>query len=261
MTRSDHEAPSASRQSSLSASLSAKQTASRQTRTLHRSFPSSRMLLPLFVAAACASSPSGQTSAGTVAPATTAGGTPATPAGGTGDTTGGALVLAGYGTLRQDDIAIKLQLPDVLVKLTPLDESVIRTLSPDSYRALRELVESRRTAITRLASQHGLQRGSVWYVSFYGLAPEARFSPLELTINSVGRDFRPVEVMPLTSGFGSQRLQPRETQSALYLFDDALDVNQPLTVSLGGQQSATWAATLRTIERERVLIRSRAAQR
>ena len=62
---------------------------------------------------------------------------------------------------------------------------------------------------------------------------------------------------PLSTGFGSQRLQPRETQSALYLFDDALDVNQPLTVSLSGQESTSWATTLRTIERERALIRSR----
>ena len=210
------------------------------------------------VLAACASSPSGQT--GSTVPATTAAGTPAASAGGTGDTTGGALVLAGFGTLRQDDIAIKLQLSDVLVKLTPLDESVIRTLSPDSYRALRELAESRRPAIARLASQHGLVHGSVWYVSFYGLAPEARFSPLELTVGSMGRDFRPAEVIPLSSGFGSQRLQPRETQSALYLFDDALDVNQPLTVSLSGQESSSWATTLRTIERERALIRSRMTQ-
>jgi hypothetical protein len=205
----------------------------------------------LVLASGCASSP-GQPSVGAV------GASPAVPA--SADTTGGALVTAGFGTLRQDDIAIKLQLADVLAKLTPLEESVIRTLSPDSYRALRELVESRRTAITRLATQHGLQRGSVWYVSFYGLAPEARFSPLELTLSSAGRDFRPVEVIPLTSGFGSQRLQPRETQSALYLFDDAVDVNQPLTVSLAGQQNTTWATTLRMIERERVLIRSRAAQ-
>jgi hypothetical protein len=187
-------------------------------------------------------------------------GTPATPAVVAADTNGGGLVPAGFGTLRQDDVAIKLQLSDVLVKLTPLDESVIRTLSPDSYRALRELAESRRAAITRLASQHGLLRGSVWYVSFYGLAPEARFSPLELTVSSAGRDFRPVEVLPLSSGFGSQRLQPRETQSALYLFDDALDVNQPLIVSLSNTQNASWTAALRVIERERVLIRSRASQ-
>ena len=176
------------------------------------------------------------------------------------DTSANALLPAGLGTLRQDDIAIKLQLPDVLVKMIPLDESVIRTLSPDSYRALRELAESRRAAITRLTSQHGFLRGDVWYVSFFGLAPEARFSPLELTVTSVGRDLRPAEVIPLTGGFGSQRLQPRETQSALYLFDDALDTNQPLVVSLGGQQNTAWTAILRTIERERALIRSRAAK-
>ena len=69
---------------------------------------------------------------------------------------------------------MSLQLPDVLVKLIPMDEAVIRTLSADSYRALRELVESRRPAITRLAQQRGLQRTDVWYVAFYGLAPDAR---------------------------------------------------------------------------------------
>ena len=74
---------------------------------------------------------------------------PATPAVAAADTNGTGLVPAGFGTLRQDAIAIPLQLPGVLVKLTPLDESVIRTLSPDSYRALRELAESRRPAITR----------------------------------------------------------------------------------------------------------------
>jgi len=218
-----------------------------------------RLLSGSLVLLACAAqTPRGETvpAAGPVAVA----GTPATPASVSADTNGGALVAAGYGSLRQDDIAIKLQLSDVLVKLTPLDESVIRTLSPDSYRALRELAESRRAAIARLASQHGLVSGSVWYVSFYGLAPEARFSPLELTVSSAGRDFRPVEVIPLSSGFGSQRLQPRETQSALYLFDDAVDVNQPLTVSLSGQESSSWATTLRTIERERALIRSRMTQ-
>jgi hypothetical protein len=186
---------------------------------------------------------------------------PAAPAVATADTNGAGLVPAGYGTLRQDAIAIPLQLPGVLVKLTPLDESVIRTLSPDSYRALRELAESRRAAITRLAAQHGLLRGSLWYVSFYGLAPDARFSPLELTVTVAGHDFRPVEVLPLSNGFGEQRLQPRETQSALYLFDDALDVNQPFVVSLGSERNETWSTRLNTIERERVLIRSRAQAR
>ncbi|HEU4723480.1 MAG TPA: hypothetical protein VFS59_19150 [Gemmatimonadaceae bacterium] len=210
------------------------------------------------LAAACAAPAATNGSAPAPAAGAPASSLPAAPATTVADTSGGALVPAGLGSLRQDDIAIKLQLPDVLVKLTPLDESVIRTLSPDSYRALRELAESRRAALARLASQHGFLRGDIWYVSFFGLAPEARFSPLELTVTSAGRDFRPAEVIPLTAGFGSQRLRPRETQSALYLFDDAVDVDQPLTVSLAGQQSVSWTSILRTIERERALIRSRA---
>jgi hypothetical protein len=187
--------------------------------------------------------------------------TPATPAIAAADTNGAGLIPAGFGTLRQDDIAIKLQLSDVLVKLIPLDESVIRTLSADSYRALRELAESKRPVVARLASQHGLLRAGLWYVSFYGLAPDARFSPLELTVTSKGQDFRPIEAVPFSSGFGEQRLQPRETQSALYLFDDALDVNQPLVVTLGSERNVSWSTTLSTIERERALVRSRAARK
>ncbi|MEP6730068.1 MAG: hypothetical protein ABJE10_05500 [bacterium] len=206
-----------------------------------------------YASAGCAQQPP----ATSTKPATT----PATPAIAAADTNGAGLVPSGFGTLRQEAIAIPLQLPGVLVKLTPLDESVIRTLSPDSYRALRELAESRRPTIVRLASQHGLLRASLWYVSFYGLAPDARFSPLELTITVAGHDYRPVDVLPLSNGFGEQRLQPRETQSAIYLFDDALDVNQPLVVSLGSERNESWSARLKTIEQERALIQSRAQKR
>src|SRR5215467_2097455 len=120
------------------------------------------------------------------------------------DTVSG-LVPPGRGTLRQDDIAIKIQLPSVLVKLIPLDESVIRVLSADSYQALRQVAESRRAEVARLATLHGLREQRLWYVTFIGLAPDARFTPTDLTISSGGRDFRPLEVLPLSAGFGNQR--------------------------------------------------------
>jgi hypothetical protein len=183
---------------------------------------------------------------------------PAAPAAATADTNASGLIPAGFGSLKQESIAIRMELPDLIARLIPLDESVIRTLSPDSYRALRDQMESRRAALTRLAAQHGLQRGSVWYVEFFGLAPDARFSPEDLTVTSAGREFRPIEIVPLGSGFGSQRLQPRERQVALYLFDDAVNVNQPLTVIFGTAQSTRWGEILKDIERERAVIRSRA---
>ncbi|MDB4913017.1 MAG: hypothetical protein JWM95_661 [Gemmatimonadetes bacterium] len=176
------------------------------------------------------------------------------------DTSGQNLVPGGFGNLKLTDIAIQLQFPDVTARFTPLDESVIRTLSRDSYHSLKDLVDSKRADIVRLAAQHGLRKPSLWYGEFYGLAPDARFSPLELTISSAGRDYRAVEVIPMTPGFGEQRLTLRGRQSAIYLFEDELAVNQDLTVSLGSQRSTAWGdKILRAVEQERALIRSRAA--
>ena len=170
-----------------------------------------------------------------------------------------ALVPPGYGTLRQDDVAVRLQLAGVQVKAIPLDEGVIRLLSPDSYRALRDLQESRRGELAAIARRYGLQQYRLWYVSYFGLAPDARFSPNEFTLTNNGRDFRPLEFVPLTARFGENRLQQRETQSAIYLFDGALDVSQPLTVRVETASDAeSWTAILRRMERERALVRSRA---
>lgn len=177
-----------------------------------------------------------------------------------GDTLSGTLIPAGFGTLRQDDISIRLQIGGKQVKALPLDESVIRTLSADSYRALRGLQESVRAQITERAQRSGTQRYSLWYVSFYGIEPEARFSPRDVIITSSGRDFRPIDVLPLSAGFGSERLAQREAQQAIYLFDAAVDLTQPLIVTIEGTPSTSWGSTLRRIELERALIRSRASR-
>jgi len=81
---------------------------------------------------------------------------------------------------------------------------------------------------------------------------------MEFIVTSVGRDFRPIEVIPLTPGFGQQRLRQRDVQTALYAFDPQVDVNQPLTVTYETTRNSDWPLILSRIERERVLVRSRA---
>ncbi len=170
---------------------------------------------------------------------------------------GTELVPPGYGSLRQEDIAVRIQLPGVQVRLIPLDESVIRVLSPDSYVALRELQEGNRSAITGVATRYGVRAPSLWYASFYGLQPEARFSPMEMVIGSAGRDHRPLDFVPLSTSFG-QQIRQREVQSAIYVFEEGINVNQPLVIIVETVRSTSWSAILRVIERERALIRSRA---
>jgi hypothetical protein len=178
----------------------------------------------------------------------------------TDDTVGRASVPVGFGTLRQDDIAIRLELQGLIVRAIPLDENLIRLLTPDSYRALRELQESNKSAIAAVTRRTGGRSPDLWYVSFYGVQPDVHFSPMELIITSSGRDFRALEVLPLSSGFGEQRLKQRETQSAIYLFDESIDLDQPLTVTFQDVRDDSWESVLARVERERALVRARASR-
>lgn len=202
-------------------------------------------------AAACASGAAAPTSQAAPAPQQRV----------TADSTAATAIPAGLGTLRQDDISIVLQPEGVRVTAIPLDESVIRTLAPDSYRSLRALLESRRQEIARRASMHGARDPRVWYVLFYGLAPDARFVPTDVTVSSGGREYRPFDVVPISPGFGTQRVQPRETQKGLLLFDEGLDVSQPVVVIMGAERNSDWDSILRKVDAERAAIRARAGAR
>lgn len=178
------------------------------------------------------------------------------------DTLDPSWVPTGFGSLRQDDIALKVSPSGgVQVRAVPLDERFIRLLSPDSYRSLRGLIESKRTALVGIRDRTRLPSYSVWYVSFFALEQgETRFSPMEFVISNTGRDFRPLDMVPLTPGFGEYRLKQRETQSALLVFDGQIDLNQPITAQMESTPAITdWNQVLQLVERERALIRSRAS--
>lgn len=168
----------------------------------------------------------------------------------------------GFGTLRQDDISLRLTISNLQVRATPLDEAIIRLLSPDSYRALSELKRSKSEAIAAVARRNAVRELSLWYVSFFAVEQgETRFSPREFIITNVGRDFRPLDILPITPGFGEQRLRQNGRQDGLYVFDGQLDVQQPLTVSYETARNDSWGQMLPQIERERALVKSRAAAR
>jgi hypothetical protein len=179
-----------------------------------------------------------------------------------GDSSDANYVRAGFGSLRQDDLTVHLTLTGGLeVRAIPFEESLIRLLSPDSYNTMRLIKASRKIAVDSIMNRNRLQKVSLWYVQFYGLEQgEARFSPQDLIVRNVGRDFRAIQILGLTTGFGDNRVKQREVQSALYVFDGQLDVYQTLTIQMGNVTSSTdWDAVLRRAEQERSSVRSRSA--
>jgi hypothetical protein len=167
-------------------------------------------------------------------------------------------VPAGYGTLRRDDIAVRLATGTIEVQVLPLDEQVIRLLAPDTYRSLTELVRSRAADLTDAAARGSTQNPTLVMVTFLGVVPQARFNPEDLTITSRGRLFRPIGIVPLSPTWSSFQLDARQQAAAIYLFDPGISFAEQLTVSSQGLSSDAWSHSLRLLDQERARVRARA---
>jgi hypothetical protein len=167
-------------------------------------------------------------------------------------------VPTGYGSLRRDDIAIRFRTPQVEIQLLPLDEQVIRLLAPDTYRSLASLLRTRKAELERASANGGVTEPAIWMVTFFGVVPQARFTPDEVNITSRGRLFRPVGIVPIAPQWQSQQLEAREQAAALYVFGDGIGLFEQLTVSYQGQSNDAWARAVPVLERERARVLARA---
>lgn len=167
-----------------------------------------------------------------------------------------ALPPAGYGTLRQDEVTVELRSGPLLIKITPLDEVVIRLTAPDTYERLRALADSRSAD----ASEGAFQEPELFLVSFFSYDQNVNYTPEDLFIVQQGRQTRSLRVIGITNGFGRQQLGQQETQSAIYSFDTELDYDVPITFQYGLERSDEWAGILQRLEEERVKVRSRGNQ-
>jgi len=167
-------------------------------------------------------------------------------------------IPGGYGTLRRDDVAVRLATGTIEIQVLPLDEQVIRLLAPDTYRSLAELVRSRAAEIADAAARGGTENPTLVMVTFLGVVPQARFNPDELNVTSRGRLFRPIGIVPLSPAWSSFQLDARQQAAALYLFEPGISFAEQLTVSYQGLSSDAWSRSVRLFEQERARVKARA---
>ena len=167
-------------------------------------------------------------------------------------------VPAGFGSLRQDQVAVRITTDNLVVRALPLDERVIRLLAPDAYRALHELAQSRADDIAQAARASGRDSIVAVLVTFFSLQPQVRFNPDQLYISSQNVFFRSIGIVPLTPRWSEYQLDQRQQARAIYLFEPGVQILRPFTVFYGDRSSDAWAGTLRALDGERARVRSRA---
>jgi hypothetical protein len=163
----------------------------------------------------------------------------------------------GYGSLTQDDLALRVRNDEIEIRFVPLDPRIDALLARDAYQSLRSLRETHRRAIDSVAAPAGVSRPGLALVSFFGLRPDVRFDPQTLILLIRNRVFQPLGVIPLNARFDSHQVGVREQASAIYLFEESIPVNDSFTLSYGALTSEDWRNKQPALERERARVAAR----
>src|SRR5438874_2699972 len=161
--------------------------------------------------------------------------------------------------VRRDDIVVRFATDQLEIQVLPLAEQVIRLLAPDTYRSLAQLLKTKGRDVADAAQRAGVDRPTLVMVTFFGLLPQARFSPEDVNVTSRGRLFRPVGIVPLSPRWSSYQLDAHEQAVAIYLFEEGISFHEGMTVSYQGLSNDSWTGVLPTLDRERARVMARAS--
>jgi hypothetical protein len=157
------------------------------------------------------------------------------------------------GTLRSEQITVEVQDGALVVRLTPLDPEVLRLAAPDVRRRLSAVAEAQRR---RLQAEHADTAGlALFLVSFHSTEPDQGFDPEAAILEVAGQRRRPSAILPLSPGWGEQRLQPRTPESAIYAFPGPVSPFRPFTFHYGPRSSDAWREIVPRLEAERARVR------
>ncbi|MBT8403289.1 MAG: hypothetical protein KJP18_05490 [Gemmatimonadetes bacterium] len=165
----------------------------------------------------------------------------------TAGTGSGVEVPAGFGSLRQDEVSLRVNRDAVAVQVTPLDEGILRLTAPDTYERL-----------SRLGDRAG-PGGRVFLVTVLTEAPGgAEFEPRNVRIESRGIVHRAEAIEPLTPGWGAGPLRQRSVERAVYRFPSGVDPSLDMVILFGNSRSRSWSDVLPRLDAERARVRARA---
>ena len=165
------------------------------------------------------------------------------------------VVPPGLGTLKQDEFTMGLRSEALLVKVTPLDEAIIRLAAPDTYNRLHALRESRfKDAKARTSTD----LPQLFLVSFFSYQPDVTFQPEDLQIEHQGRLLRASAIMPLTPTWGKGRLGQQEIATAVYAYSEPFNFELPMTVRYGMFENGEWQRIIPKLQIERGKVTGRA---
>ncbi len=147
----------------------------------------------------------------------------------------------GTGKLKTEDISITLEGEGLWIRITPLDESILRYTTVDTKRTYTKILEAH-PEIT------GDMNQKEFLVLFQGRTePETYFEPTEFELLQQGNRYKPERIIPHSQTFDKRVLKFYGTpEMAIYLFSEKIDLEFPITFTYKSIESGNWENVIRT---------------
>ena len=158
------------------------------------------------------------------------------------------------GTLSLSNGTVTLSNGNLQIVFIPLDERILRLITPDSYHSMQRLLEQQRQAIDSAIASAGVSTPGIAFVSFQGLAANTRFEPEQLTLSYQGQQLRPVAWVALSPTFSNRQLDLRQQVQALFIYRRDIPVRESFTVTYLAATSDDWSGRLSRFDTERSRI-------
>jgi hypothetical protein len=139
------------------------------------------------------------------------------------------------GILETDDISTVLEGEGLWIRITPLDEAILKYSTEDTRRTYTAIITSHPELSHYTESKKFL-------VLFQGRSePEVYFEPTELEIFQQGNRFRPEKIISHTSTFDKRVLKFYGTpEMAIYAYSKELNLEFPITFKYRTLENKDW---------------------
>lgn len=160
---------------------------------------------------------------------------------------------AGEGVLETDDISIVLQGSGLWIRITPMEEEILRYCTEDTRQTYSKMLDTQGESLKK----DGKSDFRKFLVLFQGRSDnEIYFDPTELNIVHQGKLYKPEKILPISSTFDKRILTLYGTpEMAIYAFSKDIDLALSIRFQYKDLNSNKWDEIIKTVEEAKLLVR------
>jgi len=157
------------------------------------------------------------------------------------------------GVLETDDISVILQGSGLWIRLTPMEEEILRYCTQDTRTTYSKMLENQGGALKKEEAGEFIK----FLVLFQGRSEsETYFEPTDLNLNHQGKLYKPVKIIPISSTFDKRILKLYgNPEMAIYAFNKEIDLARPIEFKYKDLSSHKWTEVIKTVEDSKLMVR------